>query len=74
MRILFSHSADIGDIVAHDDVAQVEIGRRSQRQMAYNQSVWITAMLVNNDEIGHLNDRIRLQKYIQDMVTRLSIS
>lgn len=51
---LFAHRTDVRHIVAHYDAGQIEVGRRSVWQMAYDQVVGHSAVLVDDDEIGHV--------------------
>ena len=53
VRVLLWHGSDVGNIVTHNNVWDVEIGRRTVRKMADDEGIWLTTVLVNDYKVCH---------------------
>lgn len=62
MGELLGHGADVGHVVPHDDVRQIEVRGRAVRHVANDQRVGDAAVLVHHDEIRHLVGLARLHQ------------
>ena len=57
VRVLFRDILELDfllvDVVPHDNVAQVEVGRGPERKVTDDQPIWSSPCLMNDDEVCH---------------------
>ena len=66
--VLLRHVAQVGDVVPHDHVGDVEVGGGAVGQVADDQAVGLAAMLVHHQEVGHVISATRLQQLFELVV------